>query len=80
MASVVEDHQPLIGDAVLDADEAGLLFVVEKFPEANTLDVTAASRTRSRAMQPGLSGVEFDTTVYRPASFIESSIDNLTWR
>jgi CzcA family heavy metal efflux pump len=78
VASVVEDHQPLIGDAVLDADE-GLLFVIEKFPEANTLDVTRGVEDAIEAMRPGLSGVEFDTTVYRPASYIESSINKLTW-
>ena len=38
-ASVVEDHPPLIGDSVLK-DGPGLLLVVEKFPGANTLDVT----------------------------------------
>ena len=29
-------------------------------------------------MRPGLSGVEFDTNVYRPASYIDESIDNVT--
>ena len=39
VADVVEDHQPLIGDAVF-ADGDGLIVVVEKFPEANTIEVT----------------------------------------
>src|SRR5262249_8181401 len=36
VASVVEGHQPLIGDAVLDGGR-GLLLVVQKFPNANAL-------------------------------------------
>jgi Cu/Ag efflux pump CusA len=75
VAQVVEDHQPLIGDA---NSGSGLVLVVEKFPEANTLDVTRGLEEAVAALRPGLSGVEFDTTIYRPASFIEESIDNLT--
>jgi CzcA family heavy metal efflux pump len=76
VASVVEDHQPLIGDAVVK-DGRGLLFVVEKFPGANTLDVTRGVEDAIAALRPGLSGIEFDASVYRPASSIEKSIDNL---
>ena len=39
VATVVEDHPPLIGDA-LTPDGPGLLLVVEKAPGASTLDVT----------------------------------------
>ena len=39
VADVVEDHQPLIGDAIING-KPGLLLVVEKFPWGNTLDVT----------------------------------------
>ena len=73
---MVEEHQPLIGDAVVD-DGAGLLFVVEKFPEVNTLAVTERVEDAIETMAPGLAGLEFDPTVYRPASFVEKSIDNL---
>jgi CzcA family heavy metal efflux pump len=77
VAEVVEDHQPLIGDALL-RDGQGLLLVVEKFPDANTLEVTRAVERTIDALRPGLAGLEFDTTVYRPASFVEESIDHLT--
>ena len=77
VANVVEGHQPLIGDAVVD-DGDGLLLVIEKFPEANALDVTQRVEAAIATMQPGLSGVEFDTTVYRPASFIDEAIGNVT--
>ena len=39
VTDVVEDHQPLIGDAVF-SDGPGLLLVIEKLPDANSLDVT----------------------------------------
>src|SRR5215207_3065601 len=39
VADVKWDSQPLIGDAVVN-DGPGLLLVVQKFPNANTLDVT----------------------------------------
>jgi Cu/Ag efflux pump CusA len=78
VATVVEDHQPLIGDAVVNGKGDGnLLLVVEKLPEANVLDVTRGVESAVAAMQPGFSGLEFDTTVYRPASFIDRAIGNL---
>jgi CzcA family heavy metal efflux pump len=77
VATVVESHQPLIGDAVVN-DRRGLLLVVEKFPEANSLRVTRGVEKALDTMRPGLTGVAFDTNVYRPASYIERSIDNLT--
>ncbi len=77
VARVVEDHQPLIGDDILN-NGPGLLLVVEKFPGANTLDVTRGIEAKLQELQPGLSGIQIDTTVFRPASFIEMAIGNLT--
>ncbi len=76
VANVVEDHQPLIGDAVVN-DGRGLMLVVEKFPEANALEVTNGIEAAISAMEPGMAGVEFNSEVYRPASYIDRSIDNL---
>jgi len=76
VASVVEDHQPLIGDAVL-GDGTGLLLVIEKFPEANTLDTTHGVDEAIEALRPGMSGVQFDTSVFRPATSIRSGLDDL---
>jgi CzcA family heavy metal efflux pump len=76
VANVVEDHQPLIGDAVVKG-ETGLLLVIQRFPGTNLLDVTRGVEKAINEMRPGLSGIEFDTSVYRPASYVESSIDNL---
>ena len=77
VANVVEDHQPLIGDAVVN-DKNGLLMVVEKFPGANTREVTKGVEDALEKLQPGLSGLQTDTSVFRPATFIEDAIDNLT--
>src|SRR5215204_1723535 len=76
VATVVEDHQPLIGDAV-DPEEQGLLLVIEKFPEANTVEVTRGVEDALATLGPGLAGIEFNTTVFRPATLIETETNNL---
>jgi Cu/Ag efflux pump CusA len=75
VANIVEDHQPLIGDAVVN-DSGGLLLVVEKFPGANTLDVTKGVETALADLAPGLGGMKPDTSIFRPATFIENATDN----
>jgi CzcA family heavy metal efflux pump len=77
VATVVEDHQPLIGDNILNIDP-GLLLVIEKSPGANTLEVTRGVEAKLDELRPGLSGIQIDTTIFRPASFIEMAIGNLT--
>ncbi|MFB3739827.1 MAG: efflux RND transporter permease subunit, partial [Candidatus Velamenicoccus archaeovorus] len=57
VAEVVEDHQLLIGDAV----GPDLLLVIEKFPAANTLEVTRGIEGALDELRPGLSGVRIDT-------------------
>lgn len=76
VTNVVEDHQPLIGDALCGGGQC-LLLVVEKFPGANTVEVTRGVDSAFDAMRPGLPGMDIDTSVYRPAEFIETSFDNL---
>src|SRR5215216_7372755 len=77
VAQVVEDHQALIGDAVVN-DSPNLLLVVEKLPGANTLEVTRNVDEAIEALGPGLPGVQFDSSLFRPASFIEMAIANLS--
>jgi len=77
VARVVEDHQPLIGDAIIN-DGPGLMLIVEKLPWGNTLDVTRGVEQALNELRPGLSGIEIDTTIFRPATFVEMSLDNLT--
>jgi CzcA family heavy metal efflux pump len=77
VANVVWGTWPLFGDAVINQGE-GLMLIVEKLPWANTLDVTRGVEEAINEMRPGLKGIEIDTTIFRPATFIENSIDNLT--
>ena len=77
VATVKYDSQPLIGDAVVN-DGPGLLLVVQKFPNANTLEVTRGVEETIDDMRPGLPGMEIDTTIFRPATFIEMALDHLT--
>jgi CzcA family heavy metal efflux pump len=71
------DSGPLIGDAVIN-DGPGLMLIVQKFRGANTLDVTRGVEQAMAEMGPGLPGIEVDTSIFRPATFIEQSIQNLT--
>ncbi len=77
VARVAYGTSPLIGDAVVDGGP-GLLMVVEKFPGANTLDVTRGVDRAIDDLRPGLPGVRIDTHIFRPATFIQTAIDNLT--
>ena len=76
VATITVDHQPLIGDAVI-AGGQGLMLVVEKFPGASTLAVTEGVEEALDALQPGLSGIRTDTSLFRPASYIDRATDNL---
>jgi CzcA family heavy metal efflux pump len=77
VADVLETNQPLIGDAIIN-DTPGLLLVVEKLPWANTVQMTRGVEDVIRGLEPGLPGVDFDTTIFQQANFIELAIDNLT--
>jgi len=77
VARVVEDHQPLVGDAVIN-DGPGLMLIVEKLPWANTLDVTRGVDKALEELKPGLTGIDIDATIFRPASFIDTALHNLT--
>lgn len=77
VARVVEGHPAPIGDGVIN-DGPGLLLIVEKQPWGNTLDVTRNVEAALDALRPGLKGVEVDSTIFRPATFIERSLDNLS--
>ena len=56
---------PPIGDAIINGGP-GLLLIVEKQPEANTLEVTRQVEAALRELEPGLTGVEVDPTIFRP--------------
>jgi CzcA family heavy metal efflux pump len=77
VAKVIENHQPLIGDAVLQ-NGPGLLLVIQKFPNANTLDVTRGVERKLDELRPGLTGIDANTSVFRPSVYIHESIHNVT--
>jgi len=76
VAKVVEDHQQLIGDSIIN-NEPGLLLVIEKFPWANTLDVTRGVEKALASLSPGLSGMTVDSKIFRPATFVETAVSNV---
>jgi CzcA family heavy metal efflux pump len=76
VAQVVKGHPPLTGDAVVNG-KPGLLLVVEKFPGANTLEVTRGVERALDELRPGLQGIEIERAIFRPATFIETALDNL---
>ncbi|HYG55261.1 MAG TPA: efflux RND transporter permease subunit [Burkholderiales bacterium] len=77
IATVTWDTWPMIGDAVIN-DGPGLMMIVEKLPWANTLEVTRGVEKALAELKPGLPGIEIDSTIFRPATFIEASMENLT--
>jgi Cu/Ag efflux pump CusA len=79
VTDVVEDHQPLIGDAVCTGGQSCLLLVVDRFPGATTPEVSAGVDSALDALRPGLAGLDMDTSVYRPATYVESSFGLIGW-
>ena len=76
VTTLVEDHQPLIGDAVT-GKAPGLLLVIEKFPDTSVAEVTARVEEVLDGLRPGLTGITVDSTVFRPATFLESAASGL---
>jgi CzcA family heavy metal efflux pump len=54
------------------------MLIVEKLPWANTLDVTRGVEQALKDLQPGLTGVQVDPNIFRPANFIERALHNLS--
>ena len=76
VANLVRGTWQMIGDAVIN-DGDGLLLIVEKFPWGNSVAVTRGVEAAIEKMRPGLQGVDIDTTIFRPATFVETALDNL---
>jgi CzcA family heavy metal efflux pump len=77
VATVVEGFPQPIGDAVIN-NGPGLLLIVEKQLGANTLQVTRDVEAALEDLEPALAGVEVDPAIFRPATFIEMSLQNLS--
>jgi CzcA family heavy metal efflux pump len=76
VATVTTGNPPKIGEGVVN-DEPGPLIVVEKYPWANTLQVTSGVEKAIEALRPSLPGVAITTRIFRPATFIEQALGNL---
>ncbi len=76
LAELVEGFPPPIGNAVIN-DGPGLLLIVEKQPWGNTLEVTRKVEDVLEDLKPGIKDIEIDSTIFRPATFIEMSLHNL---
>lgn len=72
VATVVEDHQLLIGDGIVGTRN-GLVVIVDKFPGADTVAVTDGVEAALRDLGPALGDMRVDATVYRPASYVETA-------
>jgi Cu/Ag efflux pump CusA len=76
VTDIVVGHQPLIGDALVRG-RPGLVLVVEKLPSAGVTAVTNGLDQALAQLRSGLSGVQIDTSLFRPASYIDSALYNL---
>jgi CzcA family heavy metal efflux pump len=76
LADIRIGNPPPIGDAIID-DVPGLLLIVEKQPQGNTLDVTRNVEKALAGLDLDKKGIKADPTIFRPATFIERSIANL---
>ncbi len=76
VADIQVGTPPAIGDAVINHGD-GLLLIVEKHPNANTIEVTKNVEAALAELKPALKELVIDSTIFRPATFIERTIDNL---
>src|SRR6516162_8082704 len=76
VADLKTGNNPFIGEGVIQ-DEAGLFVVIEKFPWANTLEVTHEVEKALEALKPSIPGVKVISHIFRPATFIELVLANL---
>src|SRR6266568_403336 len=77
VATVAWGYPTPTGDAVVDGGH-GLMMVVEKFPGANTLQVTRGVEAALAELAPGLRGIRVDSHIFRQAAFIQTAIGNLS--
>ncbi len=76
VATLVESHQPLIGDA-LSGRGTQLVLLVQKLPGASLVGVTNGVEQALRQLAPALRGVRIDTSFFRPATYLEGSFHDL---
>ena len=76
VTTVVQDHQPLIGNAFVGGGQ-GLVLMIQKLPSASVLGVTNGVERALDQLRPALSGVSIDSSFFRPATYISKGLENL---
>ncbi len=76
VANVIEGHQPLIGDSLVNG-RPGLLLVVEKFPWSSSEEVARDVRQAMARMQPGLPGVSVEMGIFSAGQIAESAANRV---
>jgi len=76
VAQVVQGHQPLIGEGLVHG-RPGLVLVVQKLPSASVPSVTRGLDAALTELKPSMAGVHVDTTLFRPAGYLDSAFSNL---
>src|SRR5690242_829905 len=76
VASIVEGHQPLIGEGIT-RHGAGLVLLVQKLPSASVPGVTKGVMAALNDLRPALPGVTIDTSFYKPATYVHNSLHNI---
>ncbi|HEV2423851.1 MAG TPA: efflux RND transporter permease subunit [Terriglobia bacterium] len=78
VAKVIDAPAPAIGGASIMGKQ-GLVLMVSSQYRANTLQVTRGLDQALAELRPGLAaqGVQLETDIFRPASFIETALHNV---
>jgi len=76
VTDIVDGHQPLIGDALVRG-QPGLVLVVQKLPSASVPAITDGLDQALAQLRPSLAGVQVDTSLFRPAGYVDSALNHL---
>ncbi len=76
VTTVVEDHQPLIGNGFVGSSP-GLVLMIQKLPSASVLGVTTGVERALDELRPALPGVTIDSSFFRPATYVSSGLHHL---
>ncbi len=75
VTTLVQGNQPLIGDAIVGRG-SNLVLEVEKLPSASVVGVTNGLEKALSDLRPALHGIQFTTSFFRPATYVEDSLHN----
>ena len=73
----IVENLTLTGAAAINGTGNDFANILIGNTNANTLDVTRGIEQALAEMAPGLPGITVDTSVYRPADYIETAIRNV---